>query len=81
MPPPSPPELRPLPESAWSVEAEVVQQVQEVPGLPVPLLQLLPPESLELQVEPQAEAPGQESLVSTEAQLLPPPPLQPLLPP
>ena len=58
-----------------------MQQAQEVPGLPVPLLQAPPPEPLELQVEPQAEAPEQESLVSTGAQLLPPPPLQPQLPP
>jgi len=56
------------------VQAEVVQQVQVVLESPVPLLQAPP-------LEPQVEAQVQESLVSTEARLLPPPPLQPLLPP
>ena len=69
---PSPPELPPRPESARPVQPEVVQQAQEVLELPAPLLQALPPESL----EPQVDALEQESPVSTEEQLLLLPPLQ-----
>jgi hypothetical protein len=54
------------------VQAEVVQQAQEVLESLVPLLQVLLPESL--------EAPEQESPVSMEVQLLPLPPLQLPLP-